>query len=43
MNKYVANLERDQKTLDEKIKRKSKELEQAEKRLKGMTSVKPAY
>ncbi|CAD8142977.1 unnamed protein product [Paramecium octaurelia] len=43
MSKYVGNLERDQKQLDEKIKRKTKELEQAEKRLKGMTSVKPAY
>ncbi|CAK72812.1 unnamed protein product (macronuclear) [Paramecium tetraurelia] len=43
MLKYVGNLERDQKQLDEKIKRKTKELEQAEKRLKGMKSVKPSY
>ncbi|CAD8135172.1 unnamed protein product [Paramecium octaurelia] len=43
MSKYVSGLERDQKQIDEKIKRKTKELEQAEKRLKGMTSVKPAY
>lgn len=43
MSKYVQNQERDQKQLDDKIKRRTKELEQAEKRLKGMTSVKPAY
>ncbi|CAK83320.1 unnamed protein product (macronuclear) [Paramecium tetraurelia] len=43
MSMYVSGLERDQKQIDEKIKRKTKELEQAEKRLKGMTSVKPAY
>ncbi|CAK78831.1 unnamed protein product (macronuclear) [Paramecium tetraurelia] len=43
MSKYVSGLESDQKQIDEKIKRKAKELEQAEKRLKGMTSVKPVY
>ena len=43
MSKYVSGLEREQKQIDEKIKRKTKELEQAEKRLKGMTSVKPVY
>ncbi|CAD8137713.1 unnamed protein product [Paramecium pentaurelia] len=43
MSKYVSGLEREQKQIEEKIKRKTKELEQAEKRLKGMTSVKPAY
>eukprot|EP01016_Furgasonia_blochmanni_P041063 TRINITY_DN5295_c0_g1_i8.p1 TRINITY_DN5295_c0_g1~~TRINITY_DN5295_c0_g1_i8.p1 ORF type:complete len:450 (+),score=104.33 TRINITY_DN5295_c0_g1_i8:65-1414(+) len=43
MQKYVANLERDEKTLDEKIKRRAMELDRAEKRLKTLTNVRPAY
>jgi clusterin-associated protein 1 len=43
MTKYVENLEKDQKSLEEKIKSRSRQLEQAEKRFKGMTAVKPAF
>jgi clusterin-associated protein 1 len=43
MKQYVTNLEKDQRTLEEKIRKRNKELEQADKRLKGIRSVKPAY
>jgi clusterin-associated protein 1 len=43
MARYVQNLERDQRTLEEKIKKRTLEVERAEKRLKLLTSTKPAY
>jgi len=43
MQKYVVNLEKDEKTLEEKIKRQSVELERGEKRLKSLTNVRPAF
>ena len=43
MQNYVVNLEKDEKTLEEKIKRQSVELERAEKRLKSLTNVRPAF
>jgi len=43
MHNVVSNLEKDEKVLDEKIKRQSQALEREEKRLKSMTNVKPAY
>jgi clusterin-associated protein 1 len=43
MKKYVKNLEKDEKTLDEKIKKRSLDLDRAEKRLKTINNVKPAY
>lgn len=43
MQKYVTNLERDQKILEEKIKKKTIEVERSEKRLKLMTNMKPAF
>lgn len=42
MESYVKNLRDDERTLEEKIKRKNLDIERANKRLKGM-SVKPAY
>ena len=42
MESYVKNLREDERTLEEKIKRKNLDIERANKRLKGM-SVKPAY
>jgi len=42
MESYVKNLREDERTLEEKIKRKNMDIERANKRLKGM-SVKPAY
>jgi len=43
MHTVVSNLERDEKNLDEKIKRQAQALEREEKRLKSMMNVKPAY
>jgi clusterin-associated protein 1 len=43
MKNYVNDLERDEKILEEKIRRQTIELERAEKRLKGITNVRPAY
>jgi clusterin-associated protein 1 len=43
MKNYVKNLEKDERVLEEKIKRQSVELDRAEKRLKGLTNVRPAY
>lgn len=43
MQTVVTNLEKDEKVLDEKIKRQSQALEREEKRLKTMINVKPAY
>jgi clusterin-associated protein 1 len=43
MEKYVKSLADDERTLEEKIKRKSLEIERANKRLKSMSSVKPAF
>lgn len=43
MQNVVTNLEKDEKVLDEKIKRQSQALEREEKRLKTMINVKPAY
>ena len=43
MQGVVNTLEKDEKVLDEKIKRQSQALEREEKRLRSMTNVKPAY
>lgn len=43
MKNYVNDLERDEKILEEKIRRQTIELDRAEKRLKGITTVRPAY
>lgn len=43
MTKYVSNMERDQKNLEEKLKKKSAELERAEKRYRSLITVKPAF
>ena len=43
MEKYVVNLEKDQKTLDEKIKKRTLEVDRADKRMKLLTNMKPAY
>ncbi len=43
MLKYVQNLENDERTLDERIKKKTLDLERAEKRLKTISNVKPAF
>ena len=43
MEKYVVNLEKDQKTLDEKIKKRTLEVVRADKRMKLLTNMKPAY
>lgn len=43
MEKYVKSLADDERTLEEKIKRKNLEIERANKRLKSMSSVKPAF
>lgn len=43
MTKYVSNMERDQKNLEEKLKKKSAELERAEKRYRSLVTVKPAF
>eukprot|EP00743_Colponemidia_sp_Colp-15_P002266 GILK01002456.1.p1 GENE.GILK01002456.1~~GILK01002456.1.p1 ORF type:complete len:441 (+),score=102.48 GILK01002456.1:114-1436(+) len=41
--KTVANLEHDEKNLDAKIKKKTLDLERAEKRLKSLATVRPAF
>mmetsp|Transcript_3464 Transcript_3464/g.3809 ORF Transcript_3464/g.3809 Transcript_3464/m.3809 type:complete len:408 (-) Transcript_3464:146-1369(-) len=43
MKKYVVNLERDEKLLEEKIRRQSTELDRAENRLKSLTNVRPGF
>lgn len=43
MAKYVANMESEQKTLEEKLKKKSAELERNEKRYRNLITVKPAF
>ena len=43
MKKYVQNAEKDEKTLEEKIKKKKLDLERSESRLKTLTNVKPAF
>ena len=43
MRKYVDNLEKDEKLLEEKIRRQGTELERAEKRLKTLTNVRPGF
>ena len=43
MTKYVSNMEREQKSLEEKLKKKSAELDRAEKRYKTLITVKPAF
>ena len=43
MTKYVSNMEREQKNLEEKLKKKSAELERAEKRYRNLITVKPAF
>ena len=43
MTKYVANMEHEQKQLEEKLKKKSAELERSEKRYRNLITVKPAF
>ena len=43
MEKMLADLEKDEQTLDSKIKKKAAELERAEKRAKALQTVRPAY
>ena len=43
MEKMLADLEKDEQTLDTKIKKKATELERAEKRAKALQTVRPAY
>ena len=43
MTKYVTNLERDSRTLEEKIKKRTQEVERGEKKLKLLQNMKPAY
>jgi len=43
MHTVVNNLEKDEKVLDEQIKRQTQALEREEKKLKSMINVKPAY
>jgi clusterin-associated protein 1 len=43
MVKYVTNMESEQRGLEEKLKKKSAELERAEKRYRGLVTVKPAF
>lgn len=43
MATVVVNLEKDEKVLDEKIKRQTQALEKEEKRLKTLKEVRPAY
>ena len=39
----MNNLEKDEKTLEEKIKKKQLDLDRSEQRLKSLKNVKPAY
>jgi clusterin-associated protein 1 len=43
MKNYVNELEKDERLFDEKIRRQSTELERAEKRWRGLTTVKPHW
>lgn len=43
MKSYVSNLEKDEKTLEEKIKKRQLDLERVEKRMVNLINVKPAY
>ena len=43
MERYVKNLTDDERSLEEKIKRKNLEIERATKRLKDLSNIKPAY
>jgi clusterin-associated protein 1 len=43
MKSYVGNLEKDEKTLEEKIKKRQLDLERVEKRMVNLINVKPAY
>ena len=43
MEKMYENLKQDEESLEQKIKRKSDELERAEKRLKSIQNVRPAF
>ena len=43
MENYVKSLSDDERTLEEKIARKNLEIERANKRLKGLAGVKPAF
>ena len=43
MTKYVANMEHEQKNLEEKLKKKTAELDRAEKRYRSLITVKPAF
>ena len=43
LTKYVTNIEKEQRSLEEKIKKKNADLERAEKRYKSLVNVKPAF
>lgn len=43
MKKYLQNAEKDEKTLEEKIKKKKLDLDRSESRLRTLTNVKPAF
>lgn len=43
MGKYVANMEHEQRVLEEKLKKKTAELERNEKRYRNLITVKPAF
>ncbi len=43
MKHYVQNLEQDNEKLENLIKKKSRELQRLEKRLKSLTNVRPAF
>ena len=43
MKGYVTNLERDNDKLENLIKKKSRELQRLDKRLKSLTNVRPAF
>ena len=43
MQKYISTLEREEKTLEDKIRKKEMDLDRSEKRLKSLANVKPAF
>jgi len=43
MAKYVSNMEQEQRVLEEKLKKKTAELERNEKRYRNLLTVKPAF
>ena len=43
MVKYVSNMENEQKMLEEKLKKKTAELERSEKRYRNLMQVKTAF